>query len=311
LKNNEIEMILKQTAFNLDAINPNYVGKLGAGRLDAAAAVALAKNYKKLQINATQVAGCTPNSGAISLNISGGKAPYSILWNNGSTATSLQNLTSGTYNVTVKDSNNCRTESLAIVLTNNETTIEGFVLDESAINANDGSIDISVSGDVASYTWNNGATTQDLENITNGTYTVIVTTTNGCEIVKSFFVATYSNSSMVSGSATGNNHNAGSSTSSNVNPRMANGTTIATLTQDNNQEVSDLIVYPNPAKENVNVKWNGNATSLIVLNANGQVINTYDLNEVTELSLNNLNTGVYFIKITDNNNSLTQKLIVE
>jgi hypothetical protein len=117
---------------------------------------------------------------------------------------------------------------------------------------------------------------------------------------------------MVSGSATGNNHNVGStSTSSNVNPRMANGTTIATLTQDNNQEVSDLIIYPNPAKENVNVKWNGNATSLIVLNANGQIINTYDLNEVTELSLNNLNTGVYFIKITDNNNSLTQKLIVE
>ena len=312
LKNNEIEMILKQTAFNLDAINPNYVGKLGAGRLDAAAAVALAKNYKKLQINATQVAGCTSNSGAISLNISGGKAPYSILWDNGSTAASLQNLTSGTYNVTVKDSNNCRTESLAIVLTNNETTIEGFVLDESAINANDGSIDISVSGDVASYTWSNGATTQDLENLTNGTYTVNVTTTNGCEIVKSFFVATYSNSSMVSGSATGNNHNAGStSTSSNVNPRMTNATTIATLTDDTNESVSDLIVYPNPAKENVNVKWNGNATSLIVLNANGQVINTYDLNEVTELNLNNLNTGVYFIKITDNNNSLTQKLIVE
>lgn len=313
LKNNEIELILKQTAFNLDAINPNYVGLLGAGRLNAAAAVALAKNYKKLQINATQVAGCTSNSGVISLNISGGKAPYSILWDNGSTATSLQNLTSGTYNVTVKDSNNCRTESLSIVLTNNETTIEGFVLDESAINTNDGSIDISVSGNVASYAWSNGATTQDIENLTNGTYTVNVTTANGCEIVKSFFVATYSNGSMASGSATGNNHNAGStsSTSSNLNPRMANATTIATLTQDNNQGVSDLIVYPNPAKENVNVKWNGNASSLIVLNANGQVINTYDLNEVTELSLNNLKTGVYFIKINDNNNSLNQKLIVE
>jgi outer membrane lipoprotein-sorting protein len=92
---------------------------------------------------------------------------------------------------------------------------------------------------------------------------------------------------------------------------MTNATTIATLTDDTNESVSDLIVFPNPAKENVNVKWNGNATSLIVLNANGQVINTYDLNEVTELNLNNLNTGVYFIKITDNTNSLTQKLIVE
>jgi hypothetical protein len=48
-------------------------------------------------------------------------------------------------------------------------------------NKNDSSIDLSVSGGTAPYTysWSNGATTQDISNLAPGNYTVNVTSANG------------------------------------------------------------------------------------------------------------------------------------
>lgn len=43
------------------------------------------------------------NDGAIQLNIQGGKVPYSAIWSNGSTDTSLINISAGTYTVTITD----------------------------------------------------------------------------------------------------------------------------------------------------------------------------------------------------------------
>lgn len=48
-----------------------------------------------------------PNSGEISVAITGGTMPYDIVWNNGSTSDSLFNLSSGQYIVTVTDAQGC------------------------------------------------------------------------------------------------------------------------------------------------------------------------------------------------------------
>ena len=48
------------------------------------------------------------NIGSARVSVTGGVPTYTYRWSNGSTASSLSNLGSGTYTVTVTDANNCR-----------------------------------------------------------------------------------------------------------------------------------------------------------------------------------------------------------
>lgn len=49
------------------------------------------------------------NDGSVTANVSGGTSPYTYLWSNGATTSSITNLSSGSYEVTVTDKNNCIT----------------------------------------------------------------------------------------------------------------------------------------------------------------------------------------------------------
>jgi hypothetical protein len=111
---------------------------------------------------------------------SGGTEPYTYAWNNGMTTSSISGLPSGSYVVTVTDDtgltgigffNVTDPPSIAISLTPSNTT-----------GGSDGAIDLAVSGGTTPYSflWSNDATTQDLMNITAGTYSVTVTDDNGC-----------------------------------------------------------------------------------------------------------------------------------
>lgn len=48
--------------------------------------------------------------GSLSLDISGGTAPYSVSWSNGQTGVAIQDLSAGTYSATLTDANGCRLE---------------------------------------------------------------------------------------------------------------------------------------------------------------------------------------------------------
>ncbi|WP_211221716.1 gliding motility-associated C-terminal domain-containing protein [Spirosoma panaciterrae] len=62
---------------------------------------------------------CTSvNGGSVSLvSISGGTSPYSYTWSNGSTAASINNLSGGTYMLTIKDAAGCVASPVAILNT--------------------------------------------------------------------------------------------------------------------------------------------------------------------------------------------------
>jgi gliding motility-associated-like protein len=126
-------------------------------------------------------------SGAADLTVSGGVAPYTFLWSNFQASEDISGLNGGLYYVIVTDANGCThrdsaliNEPAALVLTTSVTSISCF-------NSNDGAIDLTVTGGTSpySYAWSNGATTQDLANLQNGTYVVTVTDANACSATTS------------------------------------------------------------------------------------------------------------------------------
>jgi hypothetical protein len=69
----------------------------------------------KVEFTKTDVTCFGKKNGKIEAFISGGKSPYSIKWNNGSTATIIENIGSGMYSCTITDAaGNTQTESIKI-----------------------------------------------------------------------------------------------------------------------------------------------------------------------------------------------------
>jgi gliding motility-associated-like protein len=138
-------------------------------------------------------------TGTINLTVTGGTlGTYTYNWStsNGSGLVSGAEdqlaLTAGTYNVVVTDSNLCTTST-------SDTLTQPAPLSVNLVPAHitcmppgfsNGSIDLTPAGGVPPYTysWSNGAPTQDINNLTEGTYTVTVTDANGCTIAGSVTV---------------------------------------------------------------------------------------------------------------------------
>jgi len=137
-------------------------------------------------LNITEVhinAGCFGSAnGNIKVNVTGGKLPYSFKWNNGDTTQIINNLIAGIYTVTVKDSSGCM-ETLSLTITDSpELSSSAIVTDISCYGGVDGSINLTVSGGTKpfAFTWNNGAVTEDISNLSAGNYKVIITDSIGC-----------------------------------------------------------------------------------------------------------------------------------
>ena len=100
---------------------------------------------------------------------------------------------SGNYDVTLVAINNDGQDTLtyqAYIHVSTALQINGVKQDLSCFGSHDGAIDISVSGGTPgySYNWSNGTTTQDLQNLTAGTFTVTATDNNGCGSQKIFVI---------------------------------------------------------------------------------------------------------------------------
>ncbi|HEY9116385.1 MAG TPA: SprB repeat-containing protein, partial [Roseivirga sp.] len=123
------------------------------------------------------------STGAIDITPSGGTLPYTYLWSNGSTSQDLANVPAGSYTVTVKDASNCSV-NLTVNISEPATvmTLSGVESDATCSGSNNGSINLSVVGGSAPYTysWNNGSTTEDITGLAPGNYSVSVTDAVGC-----------------------------------------------------------------------------------------------------------------------------------
>ncbi|MDC0296969.1 S8 family serine peptidase [Crocinitomicaceae bacterium] len=351
LTNIEIEYILKNTSTFIDDLNPAYAGLIGQGRLNAAAAVEMAKNFNKMFLNATSFSACTANSGQIDIDIVGGNAPFTTVWSNGATDLNLTDLAGGDYTVTITDAIGCSKDTTITIA---DVTPTVFVADVQHVACNgsaNGAIDITIIEGTPGYTfeWETGHTTEDLTGLTAGTYRLKITDGNGCSVWGSFNVmeaqALTATLDVVQPTA---------STDGDIDLTVEGGTAPYSYTWNtgdvsedlfgvpagyyqvtvidangcdvmvdktiqnistasvNNLESVNINVFPNPTSDYATVTWDNNeVTKLTVVNANGQVVENADVDLQNNYTTQNLNAGMYFINLTDNNNNTnTKKLIV-
>jgi len=129
--------------------------------------------------------------GWIDLNVTGGVENYNYTWSDGSDFESnqedIENLSSGTYTIEVDDDNGC-TKSLTIDVFENEELILNSSVSECV--DNNGNIDITVNGCSGNceYDWSNGATTEDVEDLSVGEYSTLITDVFGCQIYQEFTI---------------------------------------------------------------------------------------------------------------------------
>ena len=130
-------------------------------------------------------------SGSIVVAAAGGTPAYAYAWSNGGNTRFLNNLTAGTYTVTVTDANECSLVESFVVTEPTAIVVTGVVTNLDCFGDNTGAINLTVTGGSPAYTWNwsNGANTEDISNLTAGTYRVTVTDANECQETATFTIA--------------------------------------------------------------------------------------------------------------------------
>ena len=128
------------------------------------------------------------SSGAINLVITGGVPPYQVQWSKDGSAISNQedllNVTAGVYSLRVTDNAGTVFTEETIELINPDALSISNIQVQDAMDGNNGSISITVNGGTAPYSfaWSNGASTQNLNNLASGDYTVTVSDARQCQV---------------------------------------------------------------------------------------------------------------------------------
>ncbi|MBX2927698.1 MAG: hypothetical protein KF852_07690 [Saprospiraceae bacterium] len=159
----------------------------------------------EVQITGTVQNQCGEGTGSVSISLS----PFSFVWNgfspqrnwsNGATGNHIHNLSAGQYCVTVSDGNGCTAPPACFDVDYVEPNFEiedvhiiaasGYILTE-----NYGSIKVTLSGQGPfTYAWSNGTTasgnftSHTLTGLSPGPYSITITNTTGCRIIRHFQV---------------------------------------------------------------------------------------------------------------------------
>ena len=137
-------------------------------------------------IDSITIVSCFGSSdGQIETSGNGGTPTYSYNWSNGDTTSTITNLLSGSYTLTLIDSNNCSVNQVVVVT--QSAVLDAFIglnNDENCIGSEDGNSTVTHLGGTPpfSYSWNTIPIqiTMTATNLASGTYSVVVTDNNGC-----------------------------------------------------------------------------------------------------------------------------------
>jgi outer membrane protein OmpA-like peptidoglycan-associated protein len=125
-------------------------------------------------------------TGKVTVRANGGVQPYNYLWNTGASTRSVKKIAAGDYSVSVTDANGCKSNYNAVV-TQPRKLIKSIdaITDIRCSGENTGSIFVTVLEGITPYSfkWNNGAQSEDLDNLAAGNYKLTITEGNGCQSI--------------------------------------------------------------------------------------------------------------------------------
>ncbi len=135
--------------------------------------------------------------GGIDITATGGTGSYTYNWSGPNTVAAAEDQTdlgTGTYDVTITDSNGC-TVTASYMLTEPTPVAVAEVIEEPGCNVGsglpDGSINVTASGGTAPYTYawtgpDTDASAEDQANLGGGTYNLTITDDNGCTVTATY-----------------------------------------------------------------------------------------------------------------------------
>lgn len=239
ITNADIEMILKNSSQNIDALNPLYAGKIGEGRLDAQAALLLASlNANPMNLTTSLIDGCTSNDVSVSASVSGGQLPLLYLWSNGSAALDLDSLGAGNLDLNVYDAHGCLVNQSFVIADAHEPIFTTQQVNVSCFGDNNGQVELVFNNpsEVASVTWDNGASGSVINNLPLGSYTATIFYNNGsCSLTQTASVLSPTALSISATTIDVDSLNAGS-----IDITVVGGTPPYLFNWDNNEQSEDI-----------------------------------------------------------------------
>lgn len=265
------------------------------------------------------------------------------LWNTGATTSTLYVTESGSYSVTVTNAFGC-TAYDDINITINPLPVADLGADTTICEGHDVLLDATTP--FCSYLWNIGATSATILASEAGLYSVAITNSFGCLIIDSIYVnilpapevsfnlpfteicsnaepiiltgglptgGLYSGDAVIDGifdpatAGIGTHELMYTFTDVNSCEGIATQTITVTVCQAiNTNEVSNILVYPNPTLDNITIQNNSNGIlqQLTIINLQGEIVLTKNImvlpNATINLSVAQLPSGTYVIKLMDN-----------
>ncbi|MEL6945096.1 MAG: SprB repeat-containing protein, partial [Bacteroidota bacterium] len=126
---------------------------------------------------------CHGGTGSISVNASGGTAPYTYQWGGGPASSAYSGIPAGSYGVNVTDSKGCQISQTFDLTEPAQLTANMGSKDISMVGRMDGEAWVNANGGTGIYTynWDTGKNTSKITGLAAGTYTVEVIDENGCK----------------------------------------------------------------------------------------------------------------------------------
>lgn len=211
----------------------------------------------------------------------GGVPPYNYQWPasaGGGTNAAAGGLCAGNYDVTVYDANGDSTIQVVEIINPELFSVSAAI--QPVVMGGDGAIDITATGGTGSltYSWSGPdgftASTEDLDSIAEGTYTLHLTDAHGCDSTFSYLIF-----------ATG----------------------INTVGQHN------FVLYPNPAQTSVTLVAGSNINQYVIRDLLGNLVQSASgiAQSKKTIDISNLKAGLYLIEVNTADGSYLKKLTIQ